>query len=292
MKRTILDYINRPPNRWEGGLTLLAFFWMLWQLCSPGSIQMIPEMSLSTVVRSPLSGLIHIHVLGVLFPFLLLHFIGWGLFSGFQYSSAHVFSFAEALYYHLFSASAALFWLLLFWSWLLKLVSLLFRSSFRWRVILSHGRSPRWWILPVLALTLCGLWSTRLPLKIAFQLAKPTLEQVADAAIASPDGVLQLPRLKQAGPFSIIGGYRLDKDLGWGNTSEFLSSEVLPDDISKQNASIEILGFWVHQGFMRDRSQPEGQHESQSFNLVSGSSGTDEVFYLGDGWYAFQNYLD
>ncbi|MEM9092372.1 MAG: hypothetical protein AAGC93_27030 [Cyanobacteria bacterium P01_F01_bin.53] len=126
-----------------------------------------------------------------------------------------------------------------------------------------------------------------MPLKVSFQLAKPTLEQVADEAIAPPDGVLHLSKSKQAGPFSIVGAYRLDKDLTWGNTSEALST-----DASKQSASIEILGFWVHQGFMRDRSQPISQNESRSFNLVSGSSGTDEVFYLGDGWYAFQNYLD
>lgn len=289
MKRAILRYINRPPNRWEARLTLLAFVWMLLQLCSPGSIQMIPEVSLSTVLRSPLSGLIHIHVMSVLAPFFLVQFIGALLFTIFQSSSADVFSLLEAFVYQFANIFVALLWLLVFWSWLLKLIALCFRHSFRWQTRLPHWRSPRWWMVPVLALTLCGLWSTRLPLKVAFQFAKPTLNQVADAAIASPNGVLQLPPLKQAGPFAIIGAYRLDENLGWGSAEP---STDASDDISERSASIEIPGFWVHQGFMRDFSQPEGRHESQSFGLVSGSSGTDEVFYLGDGWYAFQNYLD
>ncbi|MFK8183192.1 MAG: hypothetical protein AB8B99_07440 [Phormidesmis sp.] len=283
MLARLRSHLKHPPSSFQNKLALLAFFWMLLQLCSPGSLQMLPaETNWQTLLTSPLSGLYYIHVASILPPLAFFGILGT-VFSG-DITLGEIASFTVI---YLFNPLAVWLWLGMFWSWLLKAISALIQSSFNIGSLLKQWRNPRWWIVPSLALCLCGLWATKLPVKAAFALSQPALEKVADATLAN--GAQTDQGLPQAGIYSVLGTYRLADNY-------FQVDPAYPAEPTaefEKMVSIEILGVWAHQGFVRDLSRKSGGFEPDTFSLATNSNNHDqELFYLWDGWYIFQNYLD
>lgn len=147
----------------------------------------------------------------------------------------------------------------------------------------------RWWITPLLAWILSLIWATHLLLWINFTLYKPALEKLADRVkvATSQNKVLEFNPSQKIGIFEIIGVYRV-----------YDQSESAPDNLAispttTNVTSIEIEGKWAHQGFVRDLSRKAGGFKARNFSLAPGSNNGDQnIFYLGDGWYAFQNLFD
>ncbi|MEG4231393.1 hypothetical protein QUA40_04630 [Microcoleus sp. Pol11C3] len=173
-------------------------------------------------------------------------------------------------------------------AWLLWLSILLI-----WAYSLINARlwlkQFRWWITPLLAWILSLIWATHLLLWFNFTLYKPALEKIADSVkvATSQNKVLEFNPSQKIGIFEILGVYRV-----------YDQSEPAPDNLAilpttTNVTSIEIEGKWAHQGFVRDLSRKAGGFQAINFSFAPGSNNGDQnIFYLGDGWYAFQNLFD
>ena len=96
----------------------------------------------------------------------------------------------------------------------------------------------------------------------------------SDRVIAEPSGKIDFTPIKPMGTFSISGAFRQSKII----------------------ASIETTSdhsLWTHEGFVRDLSRKPGGLKANTYSLVPYSNnGDQDIVYLGDGWYVFQNLLD
>jgi hypothetical protein len=177
-------------------------------------------------------------------------------------------------------------------AWLLWLSILLIWAIRAGYCLIKAPRSLkqlRWWITPLLALILSLIWATHILLWFNFTLHKPALEKLADRVkvASSQNKVLEFNPSQKIGMFEIFGVRRVyDKsDSAGGNL------EISPTTTNV--TSIEINGNWAHQGFVRDLSRKPGGFKAITFSLAPGSNnGDQDIFYLGDGWYAFQNLFD
>lgn len=187
------------------------------------------------------------------------------------------------------------FWLLLFCNWLSRALAQLWLNR---RTVVEYRRpinflTRRWLTTPLLALILYGLWFTQLPLKANFAWHKATLEHIADEAMASPNGTLEFTPPKSVGSFTIAMAHRLPRSpedpSGWDKTASIYEKKALEQSVT----SIPIQGTWAHQGYVRDLSCKTGEIEARTFSFEQNSNnGDQEIYYLWDGWYAFQNALD
>ena len=92
--------------------------------------------------------------------------------------------------------------------------------------------------------------------------------------MAEPSGKIDFTPVKPMGTFSISGAFRQSKTI----------------------ASIETTSdhsLWAHEGFVRDLSRKPGGLKADTYSLAPYSNfGDQEIFYLRDGWYVFQNLFD
>ncbi|MEG4110310.1 MULTISPECIES: hypothetical protein [unclassified Microcoleus] len=173
-------------------------------------------------------------------------------------------------------------------AWLLWLSILLI-----WVYSLSNARLRlkqfRWWIIPLLAGILSLTWATHLVLWLNFTLYKPELEKLADRVkfATSQNKVLEFNPSQKIGILEVLGVYRVY------DPSESAPNNLAISPTTTNITSIEIEGKWAHQGFVRDLSRKAGGFQAINFRLAPGSNNGDQnIFYLGEGWYAFQNLFD
>lgn len=244
---------------------------------------MLPaETNWLTILTSPLSGLWYIHQASILPP---LAFIG--LLETVFFTDVTLGEVAGFAFIYIVNPLVVWLWLGLFWSWLLKVLVSVIRASFSFANLAKQWQNPQWWILPGLALCLCGIWATKLPVKATFLMSKPALEEMADVAIT--EGTQTELGFKLAGVYPVLGTYRLADNYFPANPNY----PEEPPTAFEKIASVEIAGVWAHQGFVRDLAREPGGFEPDTFSLATNSNNHDqELFYLWDGWYIFQNYFD
>jgi hypothetical protein len=161
-----------------------------------------------------------------------------------------------------------LLWLVLVWLWILdRLIPVEELSVQRWQRLKE-------WFAPIMLWVLSILWATHIPLSVNFALHKSGFEKLADRAMAEPSGFIDFTPLKPMSIFFISGAFRQSKTI----------------------ASIETTsehGLWAHEGFVRDLSRKPGGLQANTYSLAPYSNnGDQDIMYLGDGWYVFQNLLD
>lgn len=289
LKATLL----KPPGRFSNGLAIAATVLTFLSLLTPGSIQVIPaESSFKTLLAMPLHLLLYSH-LGGLF--------GISAFASLPGAVAEAVTAGELRQLWndyllvVWSLLPPIIWMVLSWNWLLRgaiqLVAKL--RAFKNNPRPMRFLTSRWLTAPLLAIALYGLWFTQLPLKANFAFHKGTLERIADEAIAAPNGTLEFAPAQSVGPVQIEIAHRLplsnDGPADWGKRSGMYEKKALEQSV----VSIPIRGFWAHQGYVRDLSRQPGEIEAHTFSFEQNSNnGDQEIFYLWDGWYAFQNLLD
>ena len=118
------------------------------------------------------------------------------------------------------------------------------------------------------------LWATHIPLSVSVAFHKAAFEKLADQVMLEPSGKKDFTPNQPMGIYSVSGLFRQSKTI----------------------ASIETTNehsLWAHEGFVRDLSRKPGGFQANTFSLAPGSGTfSQEIFYLGDGWYAFQNIFD
>lgn len=161
-----------------------------------------------------------------------------------------------------------LLWLAIVWSWVIGAI-LGERESSIW-----GGQPLNRWFAPIMLWLLSILWATHIPLSVNFALHKSGFEKLADRVMAEPSGNIDFTPTQPMGIFSISGAFRQSKTI----------------------ASIETTsehGLWAHEGFVRDLSRKPGGLQANTYSLAPYSNnGDQDIWYLGDGWYVFQNLLD
>jgi len=152
----------------------------------------------------------------------------------------------------------------------------------------------RWAVAPVLILLLQGVWETQLPMKLAFSMQKPGLEQIADQAIAAASGEVIFEDAQRVGLAEPFAAYRLplsnDTD-AWEDSEQAQYEKKAAD---KSVASILIHTGWEHAGYVCDLSRKPDELTGTLFRLDPKSkfNYNQTLYYLGDGWYAYQNSID
>ncbi len=170
------------------------------------------------------------------------------------------------LFTHLGLMSWMSIWVIVVWSWVICAIRY-------WNARHRQGHWVRLWIAPLLLWLLSILWITRIPIAVSFTLHKPALEQLAEQVLAQQKEWVDMNR--NIGTFHVIG-----------------ASKLL-DGGTPQGVSIRIKGIGFAQGFIRDSSRKANGFESATYSLAPGSNnGDQEIYYLRDGWYVFQNYFD
>ncbi len=158
-------------------------------------------------------------------------------------------------------------WVIVVWSWLICGIRY-------WKARHRQGHWIRWWIAPALLWLLSILWVTRIPIAVSFTLHKIAFEQLADRVGAQQKNWVDMER--QIGMFRVIGASKLTK--GRPPLGE---------------VAIVIEGIGAYQGFIRDPSRHPNKFKASTYSFAPGSNnGDQEIYYLGDGWYVFQNYFD
>jgi hypothetical protein len=153
-------------------------------------------------------------------------------------------------------------WVIVIWGWIIWFI-----SSFN--KLNQKTNRVKFLMAPVLLGLLYTFWITQIPLKINFALHKPTLEQLANQLEEEPEKLIELEQ--GISNFKVIAGYQLD-----------------PTKIS-----LIIEGIGAYQGFIRDNSRQPNQLKAIEYSFAPGSNNGDQsMYYLGDGWYVFQNYFD
>lgn len=161
-------------------------------------------------------------------------------------------------------------WLIALWGWLVV------RIHSRWH---HHRRkqplekTPAW-LIPLLASGLCLLWMTHLPLSISLTFHRPQLAALVEQVRTSPTGKLEFSIPQQVGLYSVRAVFRI---------SDRVSSIVLNE---KQS-------LWAYAGFAYEADPQTGTLDPRQKSLAPGSNnGDQDLLYLGEGWYAFQNLFD
>lgn len=171
------------------------------------------------------------------------------------------------LFIHLGLMSWMSIWVIVIWSWMIWAIGSAQVSNRR-------GDWFQWWITPVLLGLLLILWVSHIPLAINLAVHKPAFEQLANQVEEQPTVWVDVEQ--KIGNFQVIGGYKL----GDGT-------------IPTPKVSLIIEGIGAYQGFIRDASRQGNRFEANTYTLAPGSNnGDQDIFYLGDGWYVFQNYFD
>jgi hypothetical protein len=97
---------------------------------------------------------------------------------------------------------------------------------------------------------------------------------------------------QKIGTFSVTGAYNV-LELNGVELDRVPSDRSNPLPKLSNITSIEIEGNWAHQGFVRDLSHQPNAFQASTFSLAPASNNGDQtIFYLGDGWYVFQNLFD
>lgn len=185
-------------------------------------------------------------------------------------------------------------WSLLCLNWLIRLGAQLLRWRRQRReqhLTRPRFRFSRWLVAPVLALVLYGLWVTQLPMKAAFAMQKGALEQLADQVTVAPldEGGLERPRF--IAPASVTDAFLPPID--GGDCESMYDKKCVAKLEAESIVSLPIQTTWAHAGYVRDRSRQPNQIEAHFFSFEEYSNHHDqEIRYLGDGWYVFQNAFD
>ncbi len=160
-------------------------------------------------------------------------------------------------------ACCLMLWLAIVWVWLC--LAVFGRKTSLWR-----GYRFRW-LMPLLLGLLSLLWISRIPLSLTFAYHKPALEKLADQVMVAPVNSEEFVAPRQLGLFQVYKASRLSPTI----------------------VSLPIDSHWAAQGFVRDLSRQPNQLAANTYSLApSSNSGDQELFYLGDGWYVFQNLFD
>ena len=158
-------------------------------------------------------------------------------------------------------------WVIVVWSWVICAIR--YGNAIRRR-----GYWVRWWIAPLLLWLLSLVWVTHIPISISFALHKPAFEQLADQVDFHQNKWVDIYR--QIGIFHVMGAH----ELGDG------TAPIKP-------VSLVIKGIGAYQRFIRDPSRKANGFEASTYTLAPGSNnGDQDIYYLGHGWYVFQNYFD
>lgn len=159
------------------------------------------------------------------------------------------------------------------------------RTRFSW---------ARWAVAPALILVLHLLWSTQLPMKVVFAMQKPALEEIADQAIAAPSGEVIFKKNQMAGLAEAFATYRLPLSNDPQAWEESEQAQYEKKAAEKSVTSILIHTGWVQAGYVRDLSRKPGELTETLFRLAPESkfNNNQALYYLGDGWYAYQNAID
>ncbi len=156
----------------------------------------------------------------------------------------------------------------------------------------------RWAIAPALVLVLHGLWMTQLPMRAAFALNKPSLEKIADQAIAAKSGEVIFEQPTRLGLASAFAAYRLP--LSSESKAAEPSEQAQYDKKAAENSVTSILlkAQWGYTGYVRDLSRKPGDITKTLFALTPYKVNDDldepydsrvqSLYYLGDGWYSYQ----
>lgn len=246
--------IERLGRILNGG-AIVAFILGLVCCALPG-LQVIINLTLPNVLLSPLYLLMGIHI-GGLFWLVSLPMALWHRLTGVP----DPISLENG--WTLVSAVCMILWLVLVWAWGCYIVFA--RKTSTWRL-------NRWkWLTPLLFGLLSLIWIGHIPLSLTFAYHKPGLEQLADRVMASPSEMQEFEPPRKLGIFDVY----------------FVSRH------SPTIASVAIEGNWAAQGFVRDLSRKPGGLVANTYSLAPASNnGDQELFYLGDGWYVFQNLFD
>lgn len=234
-------------------LAIVAFSLGLICIALPG-LQMILDLSLRNLVFAPLYFLVGIHIGGIFWLVVLpVEAIRW--LTGNTVEPMNGFTAIVAV--------CLILWLAIVWGWVVYAVVALKTSLWRFNRLR--------WLPPLLLGLLSLLWISHIPLSLTLTYHKPAFNQLVEPVMASPSGRQEFTPARKLGVFEVKGVYRESKTI----------------------ASIEIDSNWVAQGFVRDLSgQPDGL-AANTYSLAPGSNpGDQELFYLGDGWYVFQNLFD
>lgn len=158
-------------------------------------------------------------------------------------------------------------WIAITWSWVIHTILARKFSTRHWQ------RFSRWFA-PVMLWVLSLLWVAQIPLSVNFAFHKAGFEKLADHVMVEPSGIKDFTPNQQMGIFSISGLFRRSQTI----------------------ASIETTSehsLWAHEGFVRDLSRKPRGLKAYTYSLAPGSNnGDQDIFYLGDGWYVFQNLFD
>ncbi len=237
------------------GSAIVAFVLGLVCCALPG-LQVVMDLTVRNVILSPLYLLMGIHIAGiywlVLIPLGVIHAL-----TGVQDNFALGNGFTWVV------ATCMILWLGIVWAWIGCAV--FFRKNLIWR---SHRFR---WFAPLLLGFLSLIWISHIPLSLTFAYHQPALEQLANRITASPAASLDYNPPQKLGIFDVHHGSRLSATI----------------------TSIAIDSPWAAQGFVRDASRKPNGLTASTYSLAPGSNnGDQELFYLSDGWYLFQNLFD
>ena len=247
---------RKAPGFVFNAMVVVAFVMGLFCYSIPG-LHLVLKPSIQNVLLAPLYFLASIHLAPLL---ALMSLPSWLSALG---TADPFITYVSAIFF-----PCMLLWLVLVWLWILhRLIPVEEFSVQRWQRLKE-------WFAPIMLWALSILWATHIPLSVNFALHKSGFEKLADRAMAKPSGFIDFTPLKPMGIFFISGAFRQSKTI----------------------ASIETTsehGLWAHEGFVRDLSRKPGGLEANTYSLAPYSNnGDQDIMYLGDGWYVFQNLLD
>ena len=244
----------KQPGLVFNAMVVVAFVLGLFCYSMPG-LHIILKPSIINVLLAPLYFLASIHLdvlMGLLFLIAWLSTLGTANFT-----------YVSAIF-----VSCTLLWLVLVWVWVLHPPVPVKKLSIR------RWQRYNGWFAPMMLWVLSILWATHIPLSVNFAFHKSGFEKLGDRVMAEPSGYIDFTPVKPMGIFSISGAFRQSKTI----------------------ASIETTSeqsLWAHEGFVRDLSRKPGGLQANTYSLAPYSNnGDQDIVYLGDGWYVFQNLLD
>lgn len=237
------------------GGAIIAFALGLVCCALPG-LQVIMDLTIPNVMFAPLYLLIGIHIAGIYWlvslPLAVMHKL-----TGTQDNLSLSNGFT------LIVAACMILWLVIVWVW--GYYAVFARKASTWR--LNRFR----WLPPLLLGLLSVLWISHIPLSLTLAYHRSALEQLANQVMSSPSGSQEFTPPQRLGIFDV-------------------------HMVSRKSAtiiSIVIDSNWAAQGFVRDLSRKPGGLAANTYSLAPESNhGDQELFYLGDGWYVFQNLFD
>lgn len=246
----------KQPGLVFNAMVVVAFVLGLFCYSIPG-LHLVLKPSIVNLLLAPLYFLAFIHVATLIGLVSLMH---WLSTLG---TADSLITYVSAIFF-----PCMLLWLVLVWVWVLHdPVPVKELSVRRWQRF--NG-----WFAPILLWVLSILWATHMPLSVNFAFHKSGFEKLADRVMAESSGKIDFTPVKPMGIFFISGAFRQSKTI----------------------ASIETTSehsLWAHEGFVRDLSRKPGGVKANTYSLAPDSNnGDQDIFYLGDGWYVFQNLFD